>query len=226
MNVSDIWIPLALTLKLAAVTTVLLLLLCAPLAWWLAHTRSRVRPLFEAVLSLPIVLPPSVLGFYLLVALSPTGPIGKLSEALGGPALVFSFTGLVIGSLIYSLPFVAQPLQNAFSALPRDQLEAASTLGASPLDRFFSIALPQAKRGILSAAVLGFAHTLGEFGVVLMIGGSIPGETRTLSIAIYESVEMLDYGQAHLLAGTVLLISFLLLVFIYTLNRASSPFKR
>ncbi|MDQ8183347.1 molybdate ABC transporter permease subunit [Pelagicoccus sp. SDUM812005] len=226
MNVSDIWIPLALTLKLAAVTTVLLLLLCAPLAWWLAHTRSRVRPLFEAVLSLPIVLPPSVLGFYLLVALSPTGPIGKLSEALGGPALVFSFTGLVIGSLIYSLPFVAQPLQNAFSALPRDQLEAASTLGASPVDRFFSIALPQAKRGILSAAVLGFAHTLGEFGVVLMIGGSIPGETRTLSIAIYESVEMLDYGQAHLLAGTVLLISFLLLVFIYTLNRASSPFKR
>lgn len=226
MNVSDIWIPLALTLKLAAVTTVLLLLLCAPLAWWLAHTRSRVRPLFEAVLSLPIVLPPSVLGFYLLVALSPTGPIGQLSEALGGPTLVFSFTGLVIGSLIYSLPFVAQPLQNAFSALPRDQLEAASTLGASPVDRFFSIALPQAKRGILSAAVLGFAHTLGEFGVVLMIGGSIPGETRTLSIAIYESVEMLDYGQAHLLAGTVLLISFLLLVFIYTLNRASSPFKR
>lgn len=226
MSVSEIWIPLALTLKLAAVSTVLLLLLCTPLAWWLAHTRSRLKPILEATVSLPIVLPPSVLGFYLLVCLAPTGPIGKISEALGGPALVFSFTGLVIGSLIYSLPFVAQPLQNAFAALKQDQLEAAATLGASPLDRFFSIALPQAKRGILSAAVLGFAHTLGEFGVVLMIGGSIPGETRTLSIAIYESVEMLDYGRAHILAGTVLAISFLLLVLIYTLNRNSSPFKR
>ncbi len=226
MNISDIWAPLALTLKLAIVTTFLLLLLCTPLAWWLAHTRSRIRPLLEAIVSLPIVLPPSVLGFYLLVCLAPAGPLGKLSTALGGPALVFSFTGLVIGSLIYSLPFVAQPLQNAFSAIKSDQLEAAATLGASPLDRFFSIALPQAKRGIVTAAVLGFAHTLGEFGVVLMIGGSIPGETRTMSIAIYESVEMLDYGQAHILAGTVLALSFILLVFIYTLNRASSPFKR
>lgn len=226
MNVSEIWIPLALTLKLALVTTVLLLLLCIPLAWWLAHTKSRIRPLLEAIVSLPIVLPPSVLGFYLLVCLAPTGPLGKLSNALGGPSLVFSFTGLVIGSLIYSLPFVAQPLQNAFAALKPDQLEAAATLGASPLDRFYSVALPQSKRGILTAAVLGFAHTLGEFGVVLMIGGSIPGETRTMSIAIYESVEMLDYGQAHILAGTVLALSFILLVFIYTINRASSLFKR
>lgn len=226
MSFSEIWIPLALTLKLAAVTTVLLLILCAPIAWWLSQTRSRLRPVFEAVLALPIVLPPSVLGFYLLVSLAPSGPIGKISAALGGPALVFSFTGLVIGSLIYSLPFVAQPLQNAFSAIKSDQLEAAATLGATPLDRFISIVLPQAKRGILTAAVLGFAHTLGEFGVVLMIGGSIPGETRTLSIAIYESVEMLNYGQAHILAGTVLVISFLLLVLVYSLNRASSPFKR
>lgn len=226
MSFSDIWIPLSLTLKLAAVTTVLLLLICTPIAWWLAHTRARIRPALEALVALPIVLPPSVLGFYLLVCLSPQGPAGKLSAALGGPALVFSFTGLVIGSLIYSFPFVAQPLQNAFASLKADQLEAAATLGASPLDRFFSIALPQAKRGILTAAVLGFAHTLGEFGVVLMIGGSIPGETRTLSIAIYESVEMLDYGQAHVLAATILVISFVLLALIYSLNRGSSPFKR
>ncbi|MDQ8186056.1 molybdate ABC transporter permease subunit [Pelagicoccus sp. SDUM812002] len=226
MSVSDIWIPLALTLKLAAVSTLLLLLLCTPLAWWLAHTRTRIRPVIEALVSLPIVLPPSVLGFYLLVCLAPSGPVGKVSQALGGPALVFSFTGLVIGSLIYSLPFVAQPLQNAFSAIKSEQLEAAATLGSSPLDRFFSIAIPQAKQGIVTAAVLGFAHTLGEFGVVLMIGGSIPGETRTLSIAIYESVEMLEYGQAHILAGVALAISFVLLVLIYSLNRASSPFKR
>ncbi|MDQ8196611.1 molybdate ABC transporter permease subunit [Pelagicoccus enzymogenes] len=226
MNVSEIWIPLALTLKLAAVTTALLLLLCAPLAWWLAHTRSRFKPFLEAIVALPLVLPPSVLGFYLLVCLAPSGPIGQLSAAFGGPALVFSFPGLVIGSLLYSLPFVAQPLQNAFASLSSEQREAAATLGASPLDRFFSIALPQAKGGILTATVLGFAHTLGEFGVVLMIGGSIPGETRTLSIAIYESVEMLEYGKAHLLAGTVLALSFLLLVPIYALNRSNRFFQR
>ncbi len=226
MSFPEIWIPLALTLKLAAITTALLLLLCAPISWWLAHTTSRCRPIFEAIIALPIVLPPSVLGFYLLIALSPTGPLGKLSATLGGPALVFSFTGLVIGSLIYTLPFVAQPLQNAFASIKADQLEAAATLGASPLDRFFTIVLPQAKRGIITAAVLGFAHTLGEFGVVLMIGGSIPGETRTMSIAIYESVEMLDYGKAHILAATVLAISFLLLVAIYGLNRTGLSSKR
>ncbi len=226
MSFPEIWIPLALTLKLAAITTTLLLLLCAPISWWLAQTSSRYRPVFEAIIALPIVLPPSVLGFYLLIGLSPNGPLGKLSAALGGPALVFSFTGLVIGSLVYTLPFVAQPLQNAFASIKADQLEAAATLGASPLDRFFTIVLPQAKRGIITAAVLGFAHTLGEFGVVLMIGGSIPGETRTMSIAIYESVEMLDYGKAHILAATVLAISFLLLVAIYGLNRTGLTTKR
>ncbi|EDY84727.1 molybdate ABC transporter, permease protein [Verrucomicrobiia bacterium DG1235] len=226
MTVSEIWIPLALTLKLAAVTTILLLLICAPLSWWLARSSSRLRPIVEAVVALPIVLPPSVIGFYLLICLAPQGPLGQLSAALGGPALVFSFPGLVIGSIIYSLPFVAQPLQNAFSSIRQDQLDAAATLGAAPLDRFFSVAIPLAKRGILTAAVLGFAHTLGEFGVVLMIGGSIPGETRTMSIAIYENVEMLEYGKAHILAATMLVSSFLLLFLVYTINRANNASKR
>lgn len=226
MSVSEIWIPLYVSLKLAFTTTVLLILISTPIAWWLSRTSSRIRPVIESIVALPIVLPPSVLGFYLLVTLSPNGPIGKLSESLGGPALVFSFPGLVIGSLVYSLPFVAQPLRNAFSSLQREQLEAASTLGAGPIDRFFSIALPQAKRGFLTAATLGFAHTLGEFGVVLMIGGSIPGETRTMSIAIYENVELLNYGAAHQLAAIMLVFSFVLLLTIYSLDRSNSLFKR
>lgn len=226
MSVTEIWIPLFVSLKLALTTTILLLILSTPLAWWLSRTQSRVRPVIESLVALPIVLPPSVLGFYLLVALSPTGPVGKLSELLGGPSLVFSFPGLVIGSLIYSLPFVAQPLRNAFSSLHRDQLEAAATLGASPFDRFLSIVLPQSKRGFLTAATLGFAHTLGEFGVVLMIGGSIPGETRTMSIAIYENVEMLNYPTAHQLAAIMLVFSFLLLLAVYSLDRSNSLFKR
>ncbi|MBC2606793.1 molybdate ABC transporter permease subunit [Pelagicoccus albus] len=226
MNATEIWGPLALTLKLAAVTAAVLLVLCSPLSWWLARSRSRLRPLIEAITALPIVLPPSVLGFYLLICLAPEGPLGKLSSMLGGPSLVFSFPGLVIGSIVYSLPFVAQPLQNAFSGIKSEQLEAAATLGASNWDRFFSIALPQAKRGILTAAVLGFAHTLGEFGVVLMIGGSIPGETRTMSIAIYENVEMLNYGKAHALAATMLISSFALLLLIYAIDRKGNPFQR
>lgn len=226
MSVSEIWTPLGLSLQLSAVTTILLLILSTPISWWLARTQSKFRPIPEAIVALPIVLPPSVLGFYLLTCLAPDGPLGKLSAALGGPELAFSFSGLVIGSIIYSLPFVTQPLQNAFAAIKEEQLEAAATLGASPFDRFFSIALPQARRGFLTAAVLGFAHTMGEFGVVLMIGGSIPGETRTMSIAIYESVEMLDYSKAHVLAATMLVFSFLLLILVYAINRAAGPFKK
>ncbi len=173
----------------------------------------------EALVALPLVLPPTVLGFYLLIALGPNGPIGGLAVALGGRSLAFTFTGLVIGSAVYSLPFVVQPLQDAFLAVGRRPLEVAATLRASPLDRFFSVAVPLARPGFLTAAVLGFAHTVGEFGVVLMIGGSIPGETHVLSIAIYDHVEALEYGNAHLLAGGLLVFSFFLLIFVYAVNR-------
>jgi molybdate transport system permease protein len=169
--------------------------------------------------ALPLVLPPTVLGFYLLLALGPQGPLGKMMQAMGGYALAFTFTGLVIGSVLYSLPFVVQPLQVSFSTVGRRPLEVAATLGASPLDRFLTVAVPLARPGFLTAAVLGFAHTVGEFGVVLMIGGSIPGETRVLSIAIYEHVEALEYGRAHVLAGGLLLLSFLMLLAVYTWNR-------
>jgi molybdate transport system permease protein len=210
---------LVVTLKLATVTTCILLLIGTPLAWWLARTRWRFRFLIEAVIALPLVLPPTVLGFYLLIALGPEGPVGRLMQAFGGPPLAFTFTGLVIGSVFYSMPFVIQPLQNAFSAIGREPMEVAATLRAAPLDRFFSIAVPLARPGFLTAAVLGFAHTLGEFGVVLMIGGNIPGQTQVVSIAIYDHVESLEYTQAHLLSGGLLLLSFLLLVAIYAFNR-------
>ncbi len=208
-----------LSLKLAAVTTVILLALGTPLAWWLARSRWRYRFLVEALVALPLVLPPTVLGFYLLVALGPDGPIGGLVEALGGRPLAFTFTGLVVGSVFYSLPFVVQPLQNAFQAVGRRPLEVAATLGASPVDRFFSVALPLARPGLVTAAVLGFAHTLGEFGVVLMIGGNIPGSTQVISIAIYDHVEALEYGRAHWISGGLLLFSFVLLLAVYGLNR-------
>lgn len=207
------------TLQLATVTTVVLLVLGTPLAWWLARTRSRLRTLVEAVTALPLVLPPTVLGFYLLVLLGPEGPVGGPWEALGGPRLVFSFPGLVVGSVLFSLPFVVQPLQNAFQAVGRRPLEVAATLGASPLDRFLTVALPMARPGFLTAAVLGFAHTVGEFGVVLMIGGSIPGRTRVVSVAIYNHVEALDYTSAHLLAAGLLAFSFVALLLVYTFNR-------
>lgn len=210
---------LTVTLKLAGLTTVLLLLLGTPLAWWLAHSRCRLRFLVEAAVALPLVLPPTVLGFYLLILLAPQGAIGGLVEALGGPRLAFSFTGLVIGSVIYSLPFVVQPLQGAFASLGRRPLEVAATLGAGPLDRFFTVVLPLARHGFLTAAVLGFAHTVGEFGVVLMIGGNIPGETQVLSIAIYDHVEALAYDRAHWLAGGLLLLSFVMLLAVYGANR-------
>ncbi len=214
-DLTALWI----TLRLAGLTLVILLLLGTPLAWWLSRTQRRFKAVVEAVVALPLVLPPTVLGFYLLVALGPNGPVGGLMMTLGGEPLAFTFAGLVIGSVFYSLPFVVQPLQGAFAAIGRRPMEVAATLGASPLDRFFTVAVPLARPGFLTAAVLGFAHTVGEFGVVLMIGGNIPGETQVLSIAIYDHVEALEYGHAHWLAGGLLLLSFLLLLAVYVLNR-------
>ena len=210
---------LVITLKLAGLTTLILLLLGTPLAWWMARTQYRFKFILEAVIALPLVLPPTVLGFYLLIALGPHGPVGGLMEWMGGQSLAFTFTGLVIGSVFYSMPFVVQPLQAAFTAIGHRPLEVASTLRASPIDRFFSVVIPLARPGFLTAAVLGFAHTVGEFGVVLMIGGNIPGETQVLSIAIYDHVESLEYTSAHWLSGGLLLLSFLMLITVYALNR-------
>ena len=218
LDVADLT-ALAITLKLAGISTLILLLLGTPLAWWMAHTRWRFKFLLEAVVALPLVLPPTVLGFYLLLALGPHGPVGGLMETLGGQPLAFTFTGLVICSVFYSMPFVVQPLPGAFSAIGHRPLEVAATLRASPLDRFFTVAVPLARSGFLTAAVLGFAHTLGEFGVVLMIGGNIPGETQVVSIAIYDHVEGLEYAHAHWLSGGLLLLSFLMLITVYALNR-------
>ena len=217
-NEADI-AALFVTLRLASLTTLILLVLGTPLAWWLARSQWRFKFLAEAMVALPLVLPPTVLGFYLLVALGPRGPVGRMMEALGGHSLAFTFTGLVVGSAIYSLPFVVQPLQDAFLSVGQRPMEVAATLGASPLDRFFTVAVPLARPGFLTAAVLGFAHTVGEFGVVLMIGGNIPGETQVLSIAIYDHVESLEYAHAHLLSAGLLVLSFLLLVLVYGLNR-------
>jgi len=207
------------TIKLALLSTAILILIGTPLAWWLSQTRFKFKVVFEAIIALPLILPPTVLGFYLLVTLGSNGPIGKLLESLGGSSIAFTFSGLVVGSVIYSLPFVVQPLQNSFSSIGRQSLEVAATLGASKLDRFFTVAVPLARSGFITAAVLGFAHTVGEFGVVLMIGGNIPGETGVLSIAIYDHVEAMEYGQAHLLAGGLLITSFLMLIFVYIFNR-------
>ncbi len=214
----DDWGAIWLTLKLATVVTLLLLLLGTPLAWWLSQTRSRLKPAVGALVALPLVLPPTVLGFYLLVTMGPNGPVGQLTEALGIGLLPFTFPGLVIGSLFYSLPFVVQPLQNAFEAIGARPLEVAATLRASRLDTFFSVVLPLAKPGFITAATLGFAHTIGEFGVVLMIGGNIPQQTRVVSVQIYGHVEALEYAQAHWLAGGMLLLSFVALILLYTFN--------
>lgn len=216
---------LFLSLKLAGLTVLILLIIGTPLAWWLARTQWRYKFLLEAVIALPLVLPPTVLGFYLLIALGPHGPVGQLAEILGGKPLAFTFAGLLIGSTFYSLPFIVQPLQNAFSAIGKRPLEVAATLGASPLDCFFSVAVPLARPGFLTAAVLGFAHTLGEFGVVLMIGGNIPGKTQVISIAIYDHVESLEYTQAHWLSAGLLIFSFLLLIMVYGINRHFSLVK-
>ena len=211
--------PVWLTAHLAGVTTVVLLLVGTPLAWWLARTRARSKAVVEAVTALPLVLPPTVLGFYLLILLSPAAPLGGWWVSATGETLTFSFTGLVVASVIYSLPFAVQPLQSAFESIGRGPVEAAASLGASPLDAFFSVVVPLAGRGFLTASVLTFAHTLGEFGVVLMVGGNIPGETRVVSIAIYEHVETLRYAEAHVLAGGMLVVSFLVLLLVYGVNR-------
>ena len=213
------WEAVLLTVELAAVTVAVLLVIGTPLAYWLAFTPIRLKPAIEAVVALPLVLPPTVLGFYLLVLLGARSGIGRYWVDLTGQTLVFSFTGLVIASVLYSLPFVVNPLQQAFSQMGRAPLEAAASLGASPLDAFFTVASPLALRGFVTAGVLGFAHTLGEFGVVLMVGGNIPGETRVISIAIYESVESLNYVEAHSLSAGLLVFSFLVLLTVYLLNQ-------
>jgi len=209
---------LLLTAKLAAVTTIILLIIGTPLAWWLANTKVKIKPLIEAVVALPIVLPPTVLGFYLLVVLSPQSSFGSWWFELTGTTLTFNFSGLVIASVIYSFPFVVQPIQNAFESIGKDVMEAAYTLGAKPLDAFFTVAVPLAKRGFITGGVLGFAHTLGEFGVVLMVGGNIPGETRVVSIAIYDHVESLEYAQAHVLSAILLTFAFSAMLLMYVLN--------
>lgn len=211
--------PLWLTLQLALVVTLCLLIIGTPLAWWLATTRARMKPVIEAITALPLVLPPTVLGFYLLIAFNPNTPIGAFWLTVTGDTLTFSFAGLVIASILYSLPFMVQPLQTAFEALGRAPLEAAASLGASPVDRFISVVIPMSLRGFLTASVLTFAHTLGEFGVVLMVGGNIPGRTKVISIAIYEHVETLRYSEAHMLSACVLILSLLILIAVYAINR-------
>ena len=210
--VASAWPALALTLRLAAVTTALLLVLGTPLAWWLARSTSRWREPVGALVTLPLVLPPSVLGFYMLVALGPHGPLGQLTQWLGWGTLSFTFTGLVLGSIVYSLPFAVQPLQAAFADMGPRPLEVAMTLGAKPLDALLTVAMPLARHGLITAAVLSFAHTLGEFGVVLMVGGNIPGQTRVLSTLIYGHVEAMEYAQAHLLAGGMVVFAFAVLM--------------
>ena len=211
---------ITLTLELASLTTALLLVVGTPIAWWLTHTRSKMKGIVGAVVALPLVLPPTVIGFYLLVLMGPNGSVGKITQALGIGLLPFTFAGLVVGSVIYSLPFVVQPLQNAFEAIGRRPLEAAATLRAGPWDTFFTIALPLARPGIVTATILGFAHTVGEFGVVLMIGGNIPGRTRVVSVQIFDHVEALEYAQAHWLAGGMVVFSFVVLLLLYSSRRS------
>jgi molybdate transport system permease protein len=218
----DAWAAIGLTLRLAAVSTALLLLLGVPLAWWLARSTSRWREAVSALVTLPLVLPPSVLGFYLLVAMGPQGPLGQLTQWLGWGILSFSFTGLVLGSIVYSLPFAVQPLKAAFADLGERPLEVAMALGARPLDAFFSVALPMARHGVLTAAILSFAHTLGEFGVVLMVGGNMPGQTQVLSTLIYGHVEAMEYAQAHLLAAGMVVFAFGVLLALMLLQRRTS----
>ena len=213
-DLAAIW----LTLRLATVTTLLLLLIGTPIAWWLARTRSWLKAPIGAVVALPLVLPPTVLGFYLLVAMGPNGPVGQFTQSLGLGVLPFTFWGLVVASVFYSMPFVVQPIQNAMEALGERPLEVAATLRASPLDAFFTVVLPLARPGFLTASILGFAHTVGEFGVVLMIGGNIPGVTRVVSVQIYDHVEALEYAQAHWLSAAMVAFAFLVLLALYLFN--------
>ncbi len=217
-----------LTFKIASLSTVIMLILGTPLAWWLTQTQSRWKGFCNALVAMPLVLPPTVLGFYLLILMGPNGVVGQLTETLGLGTLPFTFGGLIVASVLYSMPFVVQPLQASFSAIGRQPLEAAATLRASPLDTFFSVVLPLAKPGFLTATILGFAHTVGEFGVVLMVGGNIPGKTRVVSVQIYNHVEALEYPQAHWLAGGLMVFSFTVLVILYSVLKtkpSSQPFK-
>ena len=214
----DDWSAIRLTLELAALTTIVLLVLCTPIAWWLAHTPSRWRAPVGAVVALPLVLPPTVIGFYLRMLMGPSGPVGQFTQAMGWGRLPFTFGGLLVGSIVYSLPFAVQPLQRAFESVGTRPLEVAASLGAGPLDRFFSVALPLARPGFITAAVLSFAHTVGEFGVVLMLGGNIPGKTRVVSVQIYDHVEAMEYTQAHWLAGGMVVFAFVVLVLLHWLQ--------
>jgi molybdate transport system permease protein len=209
-----------LTVQLASLTTVLLLLIGTPIAWWLARTSSWLKGPVGAIVALPLVLPPTVIGFYLLVAMGPHSYVGRFTQAIGWGLLPFTFFGLVVGSVLYSMPFVVQPLQNAFEAIGPRPLEAAATLRASPWDCFFTVVLPLARPGFVTATILGFAHTVGEFGVVLMIGGNIPGRTRVVSVQIYDHVEALEYAQAHWLAGGMVIFSFFVLLLLYSSRRS------
>lgn len=221
MLTAELWQPIRLTLELAGLTTVLLLIIGTPIAWWLAHTASRMKEVVATLVALPLVLPPTVLGFYLLIALGPDGLGGLFGDLAGVRTFAFTFEGLVFGSILYSMPFVVQPLRNSFEAMGSRPMEVAATLRASPFDRFMTVAIPLAKPGFLTAAVLGFAHTIGEFGVILMIGGNIPGETRVLSVAIYDYVETLRWKEAHILSLGMLAFSFLVILFMSVLARRS-----
>lgn len=218
------WVAVWLTFKLASITTLILMGVGTPIAWWLARTRSKWKGVASAVVALPLVLPPTVLGFYLLVAMGPHGPVGQFTQWLGIGLLPFTFPGLVVASVLYSLPFVVQPVQNAFEAVGERMLEVAATLRASPWDAFFTVVLPLAQPGLVTAAILGFAHTVGEFGVVLMIGGNIPEKTRVVSVAIYDHVEAMEYVEAHVLAGGMLLFSFLVLLILYS-RKGAKPWN-
>ncbi len=219
MDFAALWPPVSLTLLLASINTILLLLIGTPLAWWLARSRSRYREAIGALVTMPLVLPPTVLGFYLLIALGPYGPGGWIASLWGGRTLAFSFTGLVIGSVFYSLPFMVQPLRNSFSAISVEALEAASSLGASNWQRFWRVALPSARSGYITGALMTFAHTVGEFGVVLMIGGNIPGQTKVIAIALYDFVERLQWGEAHIVALGLVVFAFVVIVVTLTIDR-------
>lgn len=222
---SEDWQAILLTLRLATLVTVILLIIATPVAWWLSTTRSRLKPVIGAIVALPLVLPPTVIGFYLLIAMGPNGPVGELTQNLGLGTLPFTFTGLVIASVIYSFPFVVQPIQNSLEALGKRPLEVAATLRASRLDTFFTVILPLAKPGFITATILGFAHTVGEFGVILMIGGNIPGETQVISVLIYEHVESLQYAQAHSLSAGMIIFSFIVLLLLYGFNQKQKTIR-
>tara|TARA_B100001123_G_scaffold397059_1_gene479965 strand:+ start:33 stop:713 length:681 start_codon:yes stop_codon:yes gene_type:complete len=219
MELAELWPPIRLTLELASITTVILLIIGTPIAWWLARSEASWKEVVAAIVAVPLVLPPTVLGFYLLIALGPDGPGGWVAGLWGGRSLAFTFEGLVIGSVFYSMPFVIQPIRNAFEAFGERPLEVAATLRASPWQAFWTVAVPLARPGFITGAVLGFAHTVGEFGVILMIGGNIPGETKVLSITIYDYVETLQWAEAHLLAGSMLIFAFAVILSMMMLDK-------